>query len=367
MLRRVSFAAASLAVAIITAASCGPASARWIDTKTGQPVAELPIVPGPGKYPFGHNHIVLSDPEDRNRAFDPETGRNFAREACPPRNANAPQPTPQVGLRSNIPSGVNLEGTLFAGVVNATSFGTGYDTNLFGGRGAVGWVLPGGTFRLQLDGEGVKTGDYSTAVGDRSYFAGGAHLNYLLTPNIDVGAFGGYQRATPTFFGPTSTNGFFGIEGRAFFNGFMVGGQLGRFDVSSGPGTLTDASFAEIRANASVSQALNYFLSTQSFGKNDLSIGGGFGYASGKLSTTALDASSTYWNVTLALPLTNTPLTAYVSYFGYRNNVQGLGIVWDERIVKGGIQLNLGRPDSPAKAIEPNQPLPMVLRTVTTF
>lgn len=55
-------------------------------------------MPGPGAYPFGHSHIVLSDPGDPNRAYDPETGRNFAREACPPRTAVTPPPTPQIGM-----------------------------------------------------------------------------------------------------------------------------------------------------------------------------------------------------------------------------------------------------------------------------
>lgn len=75
------------------------AHAGWIDTKTGQPVGELPIIAGPGEHPFGTGyHIVYPDISDPKRAYDPDTKRNFAREVCSPRTATAPQSTPQVGM-----------------------------------------------------------------------------------------------------------------------------------------------------------------------------------------------------------------------------------------------------------------------------
>src|SRR5437667_6790280 len=73
---------AAAAILIVTGSGIGQnALAGWIDTKTGQPVGDLPIIPGPGDHPFGTNyHIVYPDRSDPNRAYD--TGRNFARNEC---------------------------------------------------------------------------------------------------------------------------------------------------------------------------------------------------------------------------------------------------------------------------------------------
>ncbi len=49
---------------------------QWIDVKTGKPVFSPPYVPDSQ----GHYHVVLPDAGDPNRAYDPESGRNFARE-----------------------------------------------------------------------------------------------------------------------------------------------------------------------------------------------------------------------------------------------------------------------------------------------
>ncbi|MBI2716658.1 MAG: tRNA (N6-threonylcarbamoyladenosine(37)-N6)-methyltransferase TrmO [Rhizobiales bacterium] len=59
----------------------------WIDTKTGQRVADWPSIGG---------RVIRG--MDRNHAYDPETGRNFAREACPPRAATTAPTAPQVGM-----------------------------------------------------------------------------------------------------------------------------------------------------------------------------------------------------------------------------------------------------------------------------
>lgn len=53
---------------------------KWIDVKTGKPVFSPPYVPD-GQ---GHYHVVLPDAGDPNRAYDPETGRNFARQTPRP-------------------------------------------------------------------------------------------------------------------------------------------------------------------------------------------------------------------------------------------------------------------------------------------
>jgi hypothetical protein len=58
------------------------ARGHWIDTKTGKTVASGPIV---GQVDDGSGHYVqravLPDAGDPNRAFDPGTGRNFARDS----------------------------------------------------------------------------------------------------------------------------------------------------------------------------------------------------------------------------------------------------------------------------------------------
>jgi hypothetical protein len=257
------------------------------------------------------------------------------------------------------PLAFNFEGTLFGGAVAASSFGTTYSTHIFGGRSAVGIMLPG-RFRLQADIEGEKTGDYCLSCGDRSYFAGGAHLDWQATFNGDAGLFGGFQTATPTFFGPTSTNSFVGVEGRLFFDNMMIGAQGGHFDVSSGLGTLTDAWFGEGRVKFLMGQYLG-------MPAQNIILSGGIGHASGKLSNTTLDANSTYWNATLGFPLSGSGWTWFFDYSGYTNHVQGLGTVWDEHIVKTGVTFNFGRSTSGSISIEPMQPLPRVLRVITTF
>lgn len=68
-------AAAALLATTMLAASAAQGQ-RWIDVKTGKPVFSPPYVPDSG----GNYHVVLPSAGDPNRAFDPETGRNFARE-----------------------------------------------------------------------------------------------------------------------------------------------------------------------------------------------------------------------------------------------------------------------------------------------
>jgi len=60
-----------------------PTTYQWIDTKTGKPVPTVIVMPGKGDISFGPTgkyHLVTPDPSDPNRAYDPVTGRNFARE-----------------------------------------------------------------------------------------------------------------------------------------------------------------------------------------------------------------------------------------------------------------------------------------------
>jgi hypothetical protein len=259
-----------------------------------------------------------------------------------------------------VPSGVNLEGTLFAGGVAADSFGTDYSTILFGGRGAMGIRLPG-QLRLQLDLEGEKSGNYSAVALDRSYLAGGAHLDVMLLGNTEVGIFGGLQDAQPTFGAPRNTNSFWGIESRVFLNGAVIGGNIGRFDNSSGTGTITDATFVSGRAKFDI----NRFY--QPWRLPNLTLEIGMGHAWGKLQNGPLDAGSTEWHTTLGIPFTGSPVTAFFNYTGHSNRVQTLGTVWTEHVWKAGITANFGATDTPQKNIEPMQPLTFLLGTALKF
>jgi hypothetical protein len=73
---------------VIAAGLCDRALAdKWIDTKTGESVTDFPYIEGAGENynvvgPGGGTigHVVLPSAGDRNKAFDPATGRNFARD-----------------------------------------------------------------------------------------------------------------------------------------------------------------------------------------------------------------------------------------------------------------------------------------------
>lgn len=57
-------------------------SGAWIDAKTGEPVPTVIVMPGKGEISFGKTdkyHLVTPDAGDLNRAYDPVTGRNFAK------------------------------------------------------------------------------------------------------------------------------------------------------------------------------------------------------------------------------------------------------------------------------------------------
>lgn len=255
--------------------------------------------------------------------------------------------------------GWNVEGLGYLGSVSASSFGSSFDTSLIGGRGAAGIRLPG-QFRLQGDLQGESTGTYCALCSERSYFAGGIHLDWNLISNVDIGLFGGFSNINPTFGGPASDYSFLGGEARYFTTNWMVGGQAGRLDVSNGPGTLTDAWFVEGRLRFSV----GYFFNAP--GWQNLRLGASLGYASGNLSSTTLSAESTQWSVSLGYRLQETPLTVFIGYHGYENRVGTLGPVWNEHIFKGGLKVDFATPGSTVP-IEPMVPLPTVLRTMMTF
>jgi len=254
---------------------------------------------------------------------------------------------------------VTFEFSGYGGAVAASSFGSDFNPDIWGGRGAV--RVPVGQLRLQADIEGERTSDYSSIVGKRSYFAGGAHVDWMWPTNTEIGAFGGFQDATPTFFGPASTNYFIGLEGRQFFGPAMLGAQFGRFDVSNGPGTLTDAWFVEGRAKVSLGDAFGVRALRYTF------IGGNLGYGSGTTSVARMGAQTTYWGLELKQGIANTPISLSLNYDHFENRVDGLRLVWKESRFMGVAKFVLPGTDVARRWIEPTVPLPVILRTVMTF
>jgi hypothetical protein len=160
---------------------------------------------------------------------------------------------------------------------------------------------------------------------------------------------------------PSNTNGFWGFEARTFFNGGVVGGNIGRFDNVSGIGTVTEATFVSGRAKFDINRIY------QGLGFSNPTLEVGLGHAWGKLQNGPLDASSTEWHVTLGLPFADRPVTAFLNYTGHTNHVQTFGTVWTEHIWKAGITVNFGATDTPQKNIEPMQPLTFLLGTALKF
>jgi hypothetical protein len=301
---------------------------------------------------------------------------------CPPEPAKAAVPAPEPVKLYNVgtlrkrpteplpptefPFGPNgpyetasFEFSGYGGSVAASSFGSDFNPNIWGGRAVA--RVPVGQFRLQADIQGERTNDYSSNIGNRSYFAGGAHADWMVATNTEIGAFGGFQDAKPMFFGPTSTNYFIGLEGRKFFGPAMVGVQFGRFDVTNGPGTLTDAWFVEGRAKFSLGEAfrtpaLKYTI-----------LGGNLGYGSGTASAVSMGAQTTYWGLGLTQGIANTPVRLSLTYDHFENHVDGLGLVWKENKLMGGVKVLFPSTDVTRGRIEPTVPLPYILGTVMTF
>jgi hypothetical protein len=254
----------------------------------------------------------------------------------------------------------SAEALAYGGGVSADSFGTNYQTGIFGGRAAFGLALPS-AFRLQFDLEGEKTGSYCAACGDRGEVAYGGHLDWKIAPRFDIGAFGGAQYVQPTFNAPSNTNYFAGFEARYNAGWWMAGAQTGYFDVARGPGTLDRAWFFEGRAKIALGRA---FGSSSPF--NPV-LGLSAGHGSGNLSNSLLSADTTYWSVTLSQRFSGTPITGFVGFHKYINRTELRGTVWDENIIKGGIKVDFSNGVATPPAVETSQPLPFLLRTVATF
>ena len=295
----------------------------------------------------------------------------YALPPCPPRGGGSPKfgPRPSVVLGPTTPSTstvaaaptspYTIEASAYGGGLSATSFGSNYSPGVVGGRAAVS--MPYGNFRFQADIQGERSDQYARGVGSRAYSAGGAHFAYMVMPGTEIGLFGGAQTAQPTFMLSSNTNYFVGLEGRQFFGPAVVGVQLGRFDTIDKPGTFTDAWFAEGRGTFSIGRAaglraLDYTL-----------LGANLGYAAGKASLTSTDAQTAYWGVQVSQGFADWPVSVFLSYQHFENRVTGLGTVWKEDMIVGGIKVLLPSTQTERLWLEPTRPSPYLLRTVTNF
>ena len=259
---------------------------------------------------------------------------------------------------SHMMTGANMQFLGYVGSHSVHSFGSDYDATVFFGKASFGFRLPN-YFRLQADAQMEMTDGYCAGCGSASYFAGILHLNWNPVSNIDFGLFGGAADVSPTFFAPRSTIGLYGVEARYFTNNWMVGGQIGMFDVSSGTGAgiLTDAWFIEGR--------VQYSFGAFSPQLRGLGIRGTYGYASGKVAGGTISGESTQWSVGLSYRFTST-LSTFIGYHASENRVQTVGPVWRENTIKAGVKLDLGDPAA-AVPIEPMVPTPSVLSVMHKF
>jgi hypothetical protein len=265
-----------------------------------------------------------------------------------------PGRTPPPGLtRVERPESFNGEALAFAGGTSASSLGSNFHTGSFGGRAAIAFS-PAPLYTLQADLQGSGTGSYCAACGTSSNVAGGGHFDVRLG-SADLGLFGGFQGVNPLFMTPSSTNGFAGVEFRNSFNNWMlVGAQAGFFSDVSGPGTLTQAAFIDVRAKFALGPTLGY----SGFGSSSLGLR--LGYAEGSLGHSSINANSLSWGAILSYPVSlgvsAPPLTLFAAYDGFQNRTALAGTVWQENMFKGGVKLDFGGP--PKSALEPTLPFP---------
>lgn len=264
--------------------------------------------------------------------------------------------------------GWNISGSGALGSHKVESFDNKYDTGSWGWAVGAGIKLPG-FIRFQADVKGESTGPYCDNCGHSSYWAVGGHVNWNPVSNFDLGVLGGYLDTTPTFKGPNSTYDFWGVEARYVTNTWMVGGQAGRLDVRDGPGSMTDAWWAELRVRLLL-RALFWRLVEDEKTKFDriihrTAVSASIGYASGDFQNTTLKAESTQWSISADYRWAPT-VRSFVTYQGIENKREPLGTVWKEHMFKTGVKIDWGTPGA-AVQIEPNTPLPMVLDVVTRF
>jgi Porin subfamily len=254
--------------------------------------------------------------------------------------------------------GWNGEVLGYVGSVHASSFLNSYNTDVIGGRGALGLRLPA-YFRVQADVQGEETGNYCNLCRDRSYLAGGFHFDWNMVSNVDGGLFGGFATIKPTFSTQRSDYGFVGLETRYFTKNWMVGGQIGHINLNSGPGTLDDITFMEGRFRLSLGRVLKYAPLEK------LGFGATFGRAYGKIANTSINTDSSQWSVSFDYQVAAN-INLFVGYHNYENSVQPVGTVWKEQIFNVGLKGDWETEGSTVP-IEPTVPLPIMLRTLATF
>ncbi len=96
-------------------------------------------------------------------------------------------------------------------------------------------------------------------------------------------------------------------------------------------------------------------------------VGGQFGYGSGTDSALSIGGQTSYWGLGLTQGIPNTPVSFFVNFDHFENRVSGLGTVWNESMITGGIKIMFPSTDLVRGWIEPTEPLPIILRTVTNF
>lgn len=250
------------------------------------------------------------------------------------------------------PPPYTFEGRLYGGWADANTFGWNVNSGIFGVGGAL--RVPIGQFRWDTEFLGEES-TYRSSIGNPSFLAFGTHLNWMITPTSEIGAFGGFENALPSFNSPGTVNGFIGLEGRQFWGPAMFGIQAGYLDNASGPGTLIRTGFVDGRFKLSLGELsgipqLRYTI----LGAN---LGGGFGTDSATLT----QAQSTFWGASLSQGILNTPFSVTFDYQHFNNHVDGTGTVWREDLFLGGFKVLLPPTDVVLGWKEPTLPLPSSL------
>jgi hypothetical protein len=198
------------------------------------------------------------------------------------------------------PPPYTFEGRLYGGWADANTFGWDVNSGVFGVGGAL--RIPIKQFRWDTEFWGEES-TYKSSIGNPSFLAGATHLNWMITPTSEIGAFGGFDSAMPSFSSPQTVNGFVGLEGRQFWGPAMFGVQGGYLDNASGPGTLIRTGFIEGRFKLSLGELAG--IPTLRYTILGANLGAGFGTDSSTLTR----GQSTYWGLSLSQGVPNTPFS----------------------------------------------------------
>jgi len=247
---------------------------------------------------------------------------------------------------------LTVEGRLYGGWADATTFGWRVPSYDFGGSGAV--RVPYGPFSVQASVAGEEL-NYSTSVGNPSFLTGGLHFDWTAAPGLQIGPFVGLDSGTLTFSNQQGLNAFVGVEGRQFFGPAVVGVQAGYFDNAAGAASLIRTGFVDARVKLSV----GYFLDSPAW-QNTI-IGANVGVGSGTDSATLTGAQSTYWGASLLQGVPGTPFSVTFDYLHFDNHVDGTGTVWRQNEFLFGFRYLFPSAPGVRASPEPTEPLPTLL------